>query len=179
LLFDAAEQVLLREGPSGLTSRAVTTEAGCAKGVLHRHFPDFDSFLAELVADRIAQVDEIAQRLNAAVGEDTVVANVTAALRKLFDSVAVAIVALLVSRDGLRSQIRRTQPSGVPLLTEGVAVIASYLAAEQREGRVPADADVEVMAPTLVGAAHLLYADRSGPPPDQQAVEKVVAAVVG
>ena len=41
-LFEAAERVLLREGPSALTSRAVTTEAGCAKGVLHRHFADFD-----------------------------------------------------------------------------------------------------------------------------------------
>src|SRR2546423_14869836 len=52
-LFDAAERILLRAGPSALTSRAVTAEAGCAKGVLHRHFADFDAFLAELVLDRI------------------------------------------------------------------------------------------------------------------------------
>ncbi len=52
-LFDAAERVLLRDGPNGLTSRAVTTEARCAKGVLHRHFADFDAFLAELMLDRI------------------------------------------------------------------------------------------------------------------------------
>ena len=45
----AAERILLRDGPQALTSRAVTTEAGCAKGVLHRHFADFDDFLAELV----------------------------------------------------------------------------------------------------------------------------------
>lgn len=31
-LFAAAERVLLRDGPSALTSRAVTSEAGCAKG---------------------------------------------------------------------------------------------------------------------------------------------------
>jgi AcrR family transcriptional regulator len=54
-LFDAAERVLLRDGPSALTSRAVTTEAGCAKGVLHRHFADLDAFLAELVLDRIGR----------------------------------------------------------------------------------------------------------------------------
>jgi len=45
-LFDAAERVRLREGPSALTSRAVTTEAAYAKGALHRHFADFDTFLA-------------------------------------------------------------------------------------------------------------------------------------
>ena len=48
-LFDAAERILLRDGPNALTSRAVTTEAGCAKGVLHRHFTDFDAFLTDLV----------------------------------------------------------------------------------------------------------------------------------
>ena len=37
-LFAAAERILLRDGPNALTSRAVTTEAGFAKGVLHRHF---------------------------------------------------------------------------------------------------------------------------------------------
>ena len=57
-LFGAAERVLLRAGPNALTSRAVTTEAGCAKGVLHKHFADFDAFLAEFVLDRVARLDE-------------------------------------------------------------------------------------------------------------------------
>ena len=67
-LFDAAERVLLRDGPNALTSRAVTTEAGCAKGVLHRHFADFDAFLAELVADRIARLEGQAAALRAPPG---------------------------------------------------------------------------------------------------------------
>ena len=53
-LFDAAERILLRAGPNALTSRAVTDEAGCAKGVLHRYFTDFDAFLADLVLDEMA-----------------------------------------------------------------------------------------------------------------------------
>ena len=57
LLFDAAERVLRRDAVSGLTSRAVTSEAAVAKGVMHRHFVDFDAFLAELVLDRAAQLD--------------------------------------------------------------------------------------------------------------------------
>ena len=56
-LFDAADRVLLRDGPSGLTSRAVTDEAGVAKGVMHRHFDDFDAFLAEFVLDRVNRMD--------------------------------------------------------------------------------------------------------------------------
>jgi AcrR family transcriptional regulator len=54
-LFDAAERVLLRDGPNGLNSRTVTDEAGCAKDVLHQHFTDFDVFLTDLVPDRGAR----------------------------------------------------------------------------------------------------------------------------
>src|SRR6201993_3903756 len=67
-LFEAAERVLLRDGPEALTSRAVTAEAGVAKGVLHRHFADFDAFLAELALDRTARIDRMAAGLRAAAG---------------------------------------------------------------------------------------------------------------
>ena len=50
-LFDAAERVLVRDGPNALTSRAVTMEAGCAKGVLYRHFDDFDRRIRSFYAD--------------------------------------------------------------------------------------------------------------------------------
>ena len=77
-LFDAAERILLRAGPNALTSRAVTTEAQCAKSVLHRHFTDFDGFddfLAGLVLDRIARLDRAATALWAAAGTGTVAGN--------------------------------------------------------------------------------------------------------
>ena len=48
-LFDAARRVLPRDGTDALTSRAVTNEASVAKGILHRHFADFNTFLASLV----------------------------------------------------------------------------------------------------------------------------------
>ncbi|MGP3971132.1 TetR/AcrR family transcriptional regulator [Streptomyces sp. 6N223] len=178
-LFGAAERVLLRDGPSALTSRAVTTEAGCAKGVLHRHFADFDAFLAELVLDRIARLDAQAAALRDAAGTGTVVGNLADALTDLFGSVAVAIVGLVISRDGLRARLRETRPTGVPLLTEAAAMIASYLAAERELGRVPADADVDTLAPALIGAAHLLFADRKGAPPEPGAVRRVVSTVIG
>src|SRR5215813_9316346 len=74
-LFGAAERVLLRDGPGGLTSRAVTAEAGVAKGVLHRHFADFDAFLAELALDRIAQLERQGAKLKEAAGTGSVVDN--------------------------------------------------------------------------------------------------------
>jgi AcrR family transcriptional regulator len=62
-LFDAAERLLLRDGPGGLTSRAITDEAGCAKGILHNHFADLDGFLAAFVVDRSRRIAEHAKQL--------------------------------------------------------------------------------------------------------------------
>jgi AcrR family transcriptional regulator len=177
-LFDAAERVLLRDGPNALTSRAVTTEAGCAKGVLHRHFADFDAFLAELVLDRIARIDDQAAALRESAGTGTVAGNLTGALTDLFGSVAVAIVGLVIFRDNLRARLRQTTPAGVPLLTEAAAMLASYLTVERELGRITADADIDTLAATLIGAAHLLFAGREGTPPETGAVRKVVTTVM-
>ena len=178
LLFDAAERVLLRNGPNALTSRAVTTEAGCAKGVLHRHFADFDAFLAELVLDRIARIDSQAAALRDSAGTGTVADNLTGALTNLFDPVALGILGLVTSRDQLRARLRQTTPTGIPVLTEATAMIASYLTAERELGRIAADADVDTLAPMLIGTGHLLFAGREGTPPEAEAVHKVVTTVI-
>lgn len=177
-LFAAAERVLLRDGPSALTSRAVTDEAGVAKGVLHRHFADFDDFLAGLVRDRAARMQTQAAGLLAAAGTGTVAGNVAAALRDVFGSAAGAIVALVIARDELRARLRETWPRGIPLTREASAMIGAYLEAERDLGRVAADADIPVLAPTLIGAAHLQFADRAGAPPDDRAVEAMVTTAL-
>ena len=177
-LFDAAERVLLRDGPNALTTRAVTTEAGCANGVLHRHFHDFDAFLAEFVLDRIHRMAPQAAALRESAGTGTVADNLTDALAALFSSVAVAIVPLITFRDGLRARLRQARPAGVPVLTEAATMIASYLAAERDLGRITADADVDTLAPTLIGAGHLLFADRDATPPEAGAVRKMVTTVI-
>ncbi len=177
-LFDAAERVMLRAGPSALTSRAVTTEAGVAKGVLHRHFADFDTFLAELVDDRITRIGHQAATLRESAGTGTVAGNLAGVLTDLFSSVAVAIVSLLIFRDDLRARLRRNRPTGIPVLTEAAAMITGYLAAEHDLGRIAPDADIDTLALTLIGATHMLFADREGGPPEPAAVRRYVATVL-
>jgi len=178
-LFAAAERILLRDGPNALTSRAVTAEAGVAKGVLHRHFADFDAFLAELVLDRIARIGTQAVALRTSAGTGTVTGNLAAALTELFGPVAVAIVGLVTFRDDLRARLRDARQSrGVPVLGEAAAMIVAYLAAEQDLGRVAADADVRTLALMLIGSGHLLFAGRDDIPPDAAEVTAVVTAVL-
>ncbi|MFD7867713.1 TetR family transcriptional regulator [Streptomyces sp. NPDC059783] len=178
-LFEAAERVLLRDGPSALTSRAVTDEANCAKGVLHRHFADFDAFLAELVLDRVRTVDVRTAALRDAAGTGDVADLLAEALQDLFGPLTVSVVALITFRDGLRARLREAGLAGIPLAAQATTGIAAYLAAERERGRVAEDADIDTLAPTLVGAAHLLFADRTSPPPPAAAVRRTVTAVIG
>ena len=175
-LFDAAERVLLRDGPSALTSRTVTAEAGVAKGVLHRHFADFDAFLADFVLDRIDKLDT--GGLLESAGTGTVIGNLTGALTALFGSVAVAIVPLVTFRDELRARLHQAWPAGVPVLTEAAIMIGAYLAAEQDLGRVVTFADAETLAAMLIGTTHLKFAGRRDTPPSEADVRAVVTTVL-
>jgi AcrR family transcriptional regulator len=178
-LFEAAERVLLRDGPGALTSRAVTDEAGCAKGVLHRHFSDFDAFLTDLVLDRAARLEAQASALRESAGAGTVADNLTTALTTLFGPVPVAIIPLITFRDGLRARLRQATPGGgIAILAQVTAAISGYLADERERGRIAADADLDSLALSLVGGGHLLLADRAPGPPTTAAVGKLVTTVL-
>lgn len=177
-LFTAAERVLARDGASGLTSRAVTEEAGVAKGVLHRHFTDFDDFLAELIRDRIARLEQERSRLEEAVGRANVVSNLVGMLTRIFSPTALGLVAVINSRDGLRARLRKTTPRGIPIFTEATATLASYLSAERSAGRLLPQADTDALAFTLIGTGHLLFAGELGALPDVTAVTEVVASII-
>ncbi|SHM48438.1 TetR/AcrR family transcriptional regulator [Actinacidiphila paucisporea] len=178
-LFDAAERVLLREGQNALTSRAVTAEAGVAKGVLHRHFADFDTFLADLVRDRIRRVEHQATALRESAGTGTVERNLGDALTTLFCSVAVAIVGLVTARDTLRAMLRGSGVNGVPVLAEAADMVAAYLGAERDLGRIAPDADVDTLAMMVIGTGHLLFAGRRpGTAPEAEEIRTVVRALL-
>lgn len=160
-LFEAAERVLLRDGPGAVTSRAVTSEAGVAKGILHSHFPDFDTFLASLVLCHIERLESLGQQLRESAGTGTVNGNLERALSASLAPPTLALVSLVWSRRGLLDRLRLTTPTGIPLLTETTKVIAAYLTAERGLGRIPLRADVDSLAVMLVGGSQLASADHA------------------
>jgi AcrR family transcriptional regulator len=177
-LFDAAERVLLRDGQAALTSRAVTAEAGVAKGVLHRHFADFDEFLTGLALDRITRIGAQATALRAGAGAGTVAGNLAAALPPLFSPAVLALVRLVIARDELRARLRAATGSRIPVISEAVAMVSGYLAAERDLGRIAAGADIATLAPMLTASAHLLFTDAGATPPERGAIARVVSAAL-
>ncbi|MHC0429286.1 TetR family transcriptional regulator [Streptomyces sp. O3] len=180
-LFDAAERVLARDGASALTSRAVTGEAGCAKGMLHAHFDGLDAFVAELVLDRFARAAGQVAELPGRAGRATVADNLVAAALALPDALDPRIVGLAVTRPAAAARFREAMEGGAPGFTAIQDAITAYLDAELRLGRLPDGTDTATVALALVGTVHhLLMTDWSGdaPAPREQ-TERLVTLLVG
>ena len=177
-LVAAAERILLRDGSSGLTGRAVTAEAGVAKGVLHRHFADFDTFVAHLVNERIRGFQQVAEDLTSRTGQATVSGNVAAALSELLDPVVLALVPQIIAHHEIRSRIAPNERLGPPLLSDATAVVQDYLAREQHRGRITATADLGTTAMSVIATAYLLLAGELGALPTADAILEVTESIL-
>ncbi|MFJ3169275.1 TetR/AcrR family transcriptional regulator [Streptomyces roseus] len=180
LLFAAAERVVAHDGPGALTSRAVTTEAGCSKGLLHTHFAGgLDEFVAELVLDRLAGTAALAADLPDRAGQGAVAENLTRVARALLTSAGPAMAGLALTRPGAATLFREALAAGAPGFATIQTSVASYLAAERRLGRVVATADVDACALALVATAHhLLMTSWPGAPEATYQMDRVIAALV-
>src|SRR5690349_2129626 len=113
-LFAAAERVLAREGPAGLTNRAVTEEADCAKGLLYNHFADLDDFVAQLVLDRFETIAAEVRPLPGMAGAGDVRKNLTGAALALLGTNGPAITAAALSRHEVTQRVRQAWAEGAP-----------------------------------------------------------------
>jgi AcrR family transcriptional regulator len=177
-LFAAADRVLAREGPTGLTTRAVTAEAGVANGVMHRHFRGLDDFLASFVATRLKAIADGAAALPDRAGHGSVAGNLTNATVAVFGENAQALMSLVITNPQLGPALEHDAQS-----TGGLGDVerhfAAYLDAEKKLGRVGPGADTEALAFTLLGTVHHLVITRRGDAPDIAAqVGRIVASLV-
>lgn len=179
-LFAAAERIVERDGPGALTSRSVTTEAGCAKGLLHTHFAGLDEFVAELCLDRFARTTEKARALAGLAGQGTVAGNLDAVALSLFEGGGPALSGLAMTRPAAASRVREAMEGGGPGFATIQEAIAGYLDAERDLGRLPDTTDPHTVALAVVGTAHhLLMTGRPGAPDPRPAMNRLVAALVG
>ena len=176
-LFQAADRLLVRAGPMALTTRAITSEAGVANGVLHRHFRDLDTFLAEFAADRLQAIADTAATLPARAGQGTVIGNLTDATLALFGSSALALVNLVASRPALGTALEHVTTAGSGL-GDVEKHFAAYLEAEKKLGRIAAETDTQTIAFTLLGSVHhLMVTNPAGLPDLPYRVRRIAEAL--
>ncbi|NUW39434.1 TetR/AcrR family transcriptional regulator [Nonomuraea rhodomycinica] len=179
-LFDAAERVLLREGPSGLTGRAITREAGVATGLLHNHFGDLDGFLAALLIDRARAAARRLDDLPTRAGAATVADNLMAGVEALSAGNLLALAGLALARPSLVPRLGEAFGEGAVELDASERTFTAYLEAEQRLGRVPPGADAASLALALVGATHQFLLTRGPQAPElRERMRRVIRALIG
>jgi len=176
-LFQATDRLLTRAGPTALTTRAITSEAGVANGVLHRHFRDLDTFLAEFAADRLQAIADTAAALPARAGHGTVTGNLTDATLALFGSSALALVNLVATRPALGTALEHVTTVGSGL-GDVEKHFTAYLEAEKKLGRIAAGTDTQTHAFTLLGSVHhLMVINPAGLPDLPQRVQRIAEAL--
>ena len=178
-LFAAAGRVLAQAGPAGLTTRAITAEAGVANGVLHRHFRDLDRFLAEFVASRLAAIARTAASMPSRAGQGSVAANLTDAILALFGADALAMMNLVAARPELQPAAEHAAAPAAGGISDVEGHFAAYLDAEGKLGRIAPGTDTQALAFTLIGAVHhLVITNPAGLPDLPERVRRIVAALM-
>ncbi|MFD6357881.1 TetR/AcrR family transcriptional regulator [Nocardia tengchongensis] len=176
-LFAAADRILARDGATGLTSRAITDEADCAKGILHNHFDGLEGFLTEFAADRLQRALEQLSELPGRAGHGDILDNLTTAAVTLFDSGALPTAALISARPALATRIGAAIAAD-SALSASEQFFADYLIAEQTAGRLPADQDTRTIAFALVGSIHHLFFTSQGAELDPTRVRQIIRTLV-
>jgi hypothetical protein len=107
-----------------------------------------------------------------------VTGNLAAALTDLYGSAAVAMVGLVAARESLRVRLQESWPAGIPVVTEAITMIADYLGYERGLARIADEADIDMLAFTLVGGVHLMFTRGDNTPPGGAAISRVVSTAL-
>jgi AcrR family transcriptional regulator len=166
-LIAAATRLIGQRGTGALTVRDIAREARVADGVLYNYFEDKEDLLANALLTHVAEVMASAPRLLPEPGTGSVVDN----LRRFIDSGLEVLGRVTPAFAGLMTQpkvlarfhamvggdaaftgspqtLGQHSARGLPDL------LAAYLRAEQRLGRIAGTADIDAVVILVVGAIH-------------------------
>jgi len=185
-ILDAAAHVMHTLGMARTTTREIAQAAGLSEAALYRHFADKADLFLCLIGERLPQLVATLRDLPTRVGRRTVRANLEEIARvalPFYDETA-PMAASMFSEPGLlaRHQARLRGKASGP--HHAIELLASYLRAEQRGGRVTSRCDPEAAAALLVGAClgrafiRRFTGDQDSPDADEQFVKAIVRTLM-
>ncbi|HOO41548.1 MAG TPA: TetR/AcrR family transcriptional regulator [Syntrophales bacterium] len=152
-LIEAADKLLQKTGLTRATTREIARQAGVSEGLLYHYFKDKAELILEVVFHRLRNLHEILENLPFMVGQHTVAENLTRVLERAYDAQyqITPIVCGVFSDHQLRNRTREIILERNLGPRRPIEILAAYLAAEQKQGRIAAG-----IAP--LSAARLLFA---------------------
>lgn len=178
-IVDAAHELMGSIGLAHTTTKEIARAAGCSEAALYKYFPSKEELFVTVLKERLPKLGGLLDGLVA--GEGTVGTNLTEVARRaaLFYAQTFPMAASLYAEPQLKSR----HEQGMRELGTGphkpIQGLDAYLRAEQRAGRVRADADTYAAASLLLGAcaqrAFAYDALPGGTPP--QSLEEFAASL--
>jgi AcrR family transcriptional regulator len=153
-ILDAAERMIQTKGLARLTNKEIAEAAGCAEGTLYNHFETKEALI-------LAAIEENLPEVFTAVGEDRIgersieenVQEIIRAAIRYYRKLLPLTTALFADMELLahfRLWIQEQQRGPLRLYE----VVARYVAAEQRLGRLKPEIDPFAFAALLLGPCH-------------------------
>jgi AcrR family transcriptional regulator len=159
-ILAAAVTVMRDHGVTNTTTKQVARAAGVAEGSIYNHFANKSELIAASMAEVAGGIRDALIRLSGRAGTGTVEDNLAELAEAEVDFFLdlLPITGPMLGDHGLREWLRhgghqdlhdRPGPPPGPVL--GHALLIAYLEAEQRAGRLPADARPVYLAAALIG----------------------------
>lgn len=182
LILDSAASVMRRFGLARTTTKEIAQAAGLSEAALYRHFTDKAELFLCVIGERLPQLMALLKDLPSRAGQRTVRANLeeVARLALTFFEQTVPVVASLFAEPELlarHQQQMREKNIGPQRANE---MLALYIRAEQRYGRVNPRVDADAAAALVVGSCvgRALVRHFLGEPISQESDDRFARSVV-
>ena len=184
-ILQAAKKLMRSRGLAAVTTRQISKEVGCSEGALYVHFNGRLELLLAMLEESLPDMLGPLQTLRESVGRGSPQANLQAALQGIFNfhrGIVSETGSLFAERELLLAYRRSLarQRKG-PHLSMGV--LAEYIRAEQKLGRIDSSVEAQMAAYLLMSSSFFrAFLEQFFGEPIQPSLEvfapKVVAAVV-
>jgi AcrR family transcriptional regulator len=153
-ILEATKRILESKGLSFAATKAIAKEARCAEGSIYNHFRDRADLVLSVFREGLPQFSEALSGLAFRVGERTIEENLEAIFLAFlpFYRQSAPLMGSLFSDLELLTNYQEALATSGKGPQSSQEHLAAYLRAEQRLGRVRAEADVEFCAEIILGS---------------------------
>ncbi len=158
-ILDATLAVLRERGVASVTSREVAERAGVSEASVYYHYTDKAGLLRAVFESGLQPLQALSER-NIAGGDHHETLTTLAETIEHFLDQALPVIMAAQSDAQLRDELAAYMAGNDLGPHRGVRTLGAYLTAEQAAGRIPTDAEPEMIAFLLVAASFLRAAQR-------------------